>query len=87
MTTLYQLLILTDHFVYDSPLLLHKSVYDYPLPIISIGCTFYMTVLYYPSTLCKAILYQLLITVEPLERCLGASILALARCLVAFGVR
>ncbi len=83
MTTLYQLLILTDHFVYDSPLLLHKSVYDF----ISIGCTFYMTVLYYPSTLCKAILYQLLITVEPLERCLGASILALARCLVAFGVR
>ncbi len=36
MTTLYQLLVLADYSVYDS-LLLPESVYDYPLPIISIG--------------------------------------------------
>ena len=37
MTTLYQLLILANYSVYDSPLLPHESVYDYPLPIISSG--------------------------------------------------
>ncbi len=37
MTTLYHLLVLAYYSVYDSPLLLHESVYDYPLPIISIG--------------------------------------------------
>ncbi len=33
MTILYQLLVLADYSIYDSPLLLHESVYDYPLPI------------------------------------------------------
>ncbi len=32
----YQLLVVADYSVYDS-LLLPESVYDYPLPIISIG--------------------------------------------------
>ncbi len=36
MTTLYQLLVVADYSVYDSPLL-PESVYDYPLPIISSG--------------------------------------------------
>ncbi len=36
MTTLYQLLVLANYSVYDS-LLLPESVYDYPLPIITIG--------------------------------------------------
>ncbi len=36
MTTLYQLLVVADYSVYDSPLL-PESVYDYPLPLISIG--------------------------------------------------
>ncbi len=57
MTTLYQLLVVANYSVYDSPLLLHKSVYDYQYRLIIL----YMTVLYYSTSLCKTSLYQLLV--------------------------
>ncbi len=57
MTTLYQLLVVANYSVYDSPLLLHKSVYDYQYRLIIL----YMTVLYYPTSLSMTTLYQLLV--------------------------